>query len=77
VASHVAFALLPVLVLIVWLLALARARNERQAPALLAGAFALLGLVSSRGAAPASLAIPVTLIALSAVLPEPDPEPVA
>lgn len=71
----VLFALLPAVVVVVGLVALRGARAGRQAPALLAGAFALLWLVSSGEAAPASLAIPVALIALSVVLP--DPEPVA
>jgi len=67
---HAVFALLPAAVAALWLLTLLRARNREASPALLAGGFALLGLVAARAAAPASLAIPVTLIALAGMLPE-------
>jgi hypothetical protein len=72
-AAHALFALLPVAVAMLWLFSLRRVRGERAAPALLAGAFALLGLVTARAASPASLAIPLTLIALGGILPEREP----
>jgi len=72
-AAHALFALLPVAVAMLWLFSLRRVRGGRAAPALLAGAFALLGLVTARAASPASLAIPLTLIALGGILPEREP----
>jgi uncharacterized membrane protein len=72
VPAQVLLALLPLAVAIAWLAALVRARDGRQSPALLAGAFALVGLIASRQASPACLAIPVVLIALSGVLPDPE-----
>jgi hypothetical protein len=65
-ATHALFALLPIAVAALWLVALLRARGSDVAREPLAALFVLLGLVVSRQASAASLAIPLSLIVLGA-----------
>ena len=70
--THALFALLPLAVAMLWLFLLRRARQGRLSAEAAAGGLALLGLVVSHQASPQSLAIPLTLIALGGLLPEPE-----
>jgi hypothetical protein len=73
-STHALFALLPVAVAVLWLVALKLSRDGGVPAEPAAGGFALVGLVVSREASPASLAIPLTLIALGALRQGGEPE---